>query len=185
MKKKKSLLSLGLLALVLVLGVGYAVVTSQTLTISGSASTVDGGKIDVYFSEVSENVVTSGSDTVTAEGSITSDLVATINVTGLAAVGDSAEITYTVSNREKDLAADVLKKNITVLAEDGKTDLSSYFEVTTSVDSDAVRVANNNGTTDGTAEITVTVELVKLPIDESDSTANISIEFEASPVQPN
>ena len=53
MRNKKSLLSLGLLALVLVLGVGYAVVSSQELTIGGTAETVD-STIAVFFDTVGE-----------------------------------------------------------------------------------------------------------------------------------
>ena len=41
MKKKKSLLSLGILALVLVLGVGYAVVSNVGLTFDGTATVAD------------------------------------------------------------------------------------------------------------------------------------------------
>jgi len=181
MKKKNSLLGFGLLTLILVLGVGYAVVTTQNLTVSGSAGTIDGGEIDVFFSNVSETATTIGSDTVAAEGTVTSDLVATIEVTGLAAIGDSAELTYTIGNREIDLAAEVLKKEIKVLAKDGTTDLSEYFKVTTSVDTNPVTVANNNGT----SNITIKVELIKLPIDPNDSTADITVVFEATPVQPN
>ena len=51
MKNKKSLLSLGLVALVLVLGVGYAVVNEVLLTFTGTA-TVGEANINVYIDSV-------------------------------------------------------------------------------------------------------------------------------------
>ena len=48
MKNKKSLLSLGLLALVLVLGVGYAVVSNVTLEFGGKATVANSVlKVDI------------------------------------------------------------------------------------------------------------------------------------------
>ena len=166
MKNKKSLLGLGLLALVLVLGVGYAVVSSQNLSISGTAS-VAASTLDVVFTE---DITTAGKGTTTATK--TSDLAATISVTGLTEVGDVATATYTIKNNEKDLAAEITKASIT-------NNKEAFFKVTTTVDSTATTIAK-----EGTATVTVTVELIKMPIEESDSTATISVNLLATPVQP-
>lgn len=168
MKSKKSLLSLGLLALVLVLGVGYAVVSEVYLEIGGTA-TVAGSDLAVSFvgkEETTEGKVTSSA----TEGS----LEASINVDGLV-LNEKVSATYTVQNKETDVNASVQKKSITVEATDG-TDLSSYFEVTTDVDSTAKTVAAQ-----GTETVTVNVKLKKTPVEHS--SANVTVVLEATPIE--
>lgn len=125
MKNRKSLLGLVLLALVLVLGVGYAVVSSVDLTISGDASVAD-SELAVSFTDT---VTTGGAGTSTGAATAGA-LTATFKVTELKAVGDTATVTYTIKNEEKDLSASVLKSSIT-------NDKEAFFQVTTSVDSTA------------------------------------------------
>ena len=169
MKKKKSLLSLVLIALVLVLGVGYAVVSTQDLTISGSASTAT-STLDVSF-EGTANSAGAGTTIATA---IKGDLTASIKVTGLTAIGETATATYTIQNKEIDLAALISKKEIT-------NDKGEFFEVTTSVDKaeDAITIEP-----EGTGTVTVSVKLIKMPIETTDSTAQITVTLLATPVQP-
>ena len=57
MKRTKNFLKLGLVAMVLILGVGYATLTSQTLTINGKATQVD-TPIDVQFTEAGTPAIT-------------------------------------------------------------------------------------------------------------------------------
>lgn len=164
MKNKKSLLGLGLLALVLVLGVGYAVVSDVVLTITGTASVA------------TEELKVSFEGTVTADQGVTANatkgsLKGNIQVTGLAHIGDTATATYTIQNLEADVAAEITKKSITVSN-------SEYFEVTTSVDNDALTIARN-----GTATVTVTVQLIKKPITEAESSTDITVELKAAAVQ--
>ena len=66
--------------------------------------------------------------------------------------------------------ANVIKKQIS-------NDKPEFFEVTTSVDDSAETI-----TAGGTGTVTVTVRLIKTPIEISDSTANIQIDLTASPV---
>lgn len=167
MKNKKSLLSLGLLALVLVLGVGYAVVSTQNLTISGTASVAE-STLAVSFNGVT---TTGGAGTTTAtatKGALTAD----ISVTGLTAIGDTATATYTIQNLEKDLNASITKETITNSNE-------AFFEVTTSVDSAATVIEKEK-----TGTVTVTVKLIKMPIASADSEAAITVKLLATPVQP-
>ena len=166
MKNRKSLLGFGLLALVLVLGVGYAVVSSVTLDISGTAK-VKGSDLKVYFN---------GTTSVSDDGKVTANatdksLHATINVTDLT-LNESVTATYTIKNEETDVNASVIKASI-------ENDKSDYFKVTTDVDAAAKTVTAGETTT-----VTVTVELVKTPIADTDSTATIKVNLTASPVQP-
>lgn len=167
MKKKKSLLSLVLIALVLVLGVGYAVVSTQDLTISGSASVAE-STLDVVFTGETEK----GGAGVTTATATTNGLTATINVTGLTAINDTATATYTIQNRETDLAASISKKAI-------ENDKGEFFEVTTTVDTTPLTIAKN-----GTGTVTVSVKLIKMPIEPADSTADITVTLLATPEQP-
>ena len=68
MKNRKLLLTFGTLALVLVLGVGYAVVSSVDLNITGTAS-VKGATLNVAFNGTTE-VSDEAKVTATATGTI-------------------------------------------------------------------------------------------------------------------
>lgn len=165
MKNRKLLLTFGTLALVLVLGVGYAVVSSVDLNITGTAS-VKGATLNVAFNGTTE-VSDEAKVTATAtDGS----LAATISVKDLE-LNQSVTATYTIKNAESDVDASVLKSAIT-------NDKEDFFNVTTSVDSDATTVAAG-----GTATVTVTVKLVKTPVTDADSIANIGVKLTATPVQ--
>lgn len=168
MKKKKTLLSIGLLALILVLCVGYAVVSSVDLTISGTAK-VKGSDLKVAFNGTT-TVSVGDEDRVTAtatDGSLT----ANIAVTDLE-LNDAVTATYTIKNTETDVNASIIKTSIT-------NDKADYFQVTTDVDSTAKTIdAGSTGT------VTVTIKMIKTPVADADSTANIAVQLTASPVQP-
>lgn len=165
MKRKNTYVGLVLLLAVLMLGIGYAAITNIDLKIGGSAkAVVSDENFKVAFTDKSasdENIVTAG---------ITDDHNATIKVESLTAKGDSVTATYTITNQSEDLSASITKPTVT-------NDNEEYFSVTT--DWDAAKEVAAKGTT----TVTVTVELIKTPID-ADETANINISFVASPVQP-
>ena len=164
MNRKKTLYGLGLLALILVLGVGYAVVSEVNLDIDGSA-TVASEALKVSFNGVTD---TEDDDKVVAS-STDNSLNASIQVTSLT-LNEAVSATYTIKNQETDVDANVIKKQIS-------NDKPEFFEVTTSVDDSAETI-----TAGGTGTVTVTVRLIKTPIETSDSTANIQIDLTASPV---
>ena len=164
MNRKKTLYGLGLLALILVLGVGYAVVSEVTLNIDGDA-TVASEALKVSFNGVTD---TEDDDKVVAS-STDNSLNASIQVTNLT-LNEAVSATYTIKNQETDVDANVIKKQIS-------NDKPEFFEVTTSVDDSAETI-----TAGGTGTVTVTVKLIKTPIETSDSTANIQIDLTASPV---
>lgn len=168
MKKKKSMFALALIAMVLVLGVGYAVISGVTLTISGSAST-ETKDLDVVISAANPNDTTKD---VYGTVSNPNDLNATIHVANMKKVGETQTVTYTITNNEDDVAAEISKKSITPAS-------NEYFEVTTSVDSTTV-IAQPKGTT----TVDVTVRLKKIPLEAADATANIEVKLDAAAVQP-
>lgn len=165
MKRRNTYVGLILLLAVLMLGIGYAAMSNITLNIGGSASAiVEDENFKVKFTGTPE---VSSSD-VTA--TITDDHNATLNVTGLSAKGDKVTATYTIENASEDLSASVAVPTITNSNED-------YFTVTTDMSTSQTLAAGGNTT------VTVTVELVKTPVD-ADQTADIKVSLVASPVQP-
>lgn len=164
MNRKKTLYGLGLLALILVLGVGYAAVSEVTLNIDGSA-TVANEALKVSFNGVTDTE----DDGKVIASSTDNSLNASIQVTNLT-LNEAVSATYTIKNQETDVDANVIKKQIS-------NDKPEFFEVTTSVDDSAETI-----TAGGTGTVTVTVRLIKTPIETSDSTANIQIDLTASPV---
>lgn len=166
MKNNKSLLSLGIIALVLFLGVGYAVVNTTNLTIGGTASVAD-SQMNVKFSRETDDISVSNADKVTA--TVTDDLNATIAVRNLT-VEEPVYATYTIVNHDTTLAATIAEKNVTVTP-------SEYFDVDTEI--------ANNGTVTANGETTVkvTVKLIKVPVSKDDSTANITVNLTATPVE--
>ena len=176
MKSKKGLIGLVIIVAVLVLGIGYAVVSSVTLTISGTAA-MKAVDLNVGFNGTVGSDVTHATTGATATGSNsgTSSVgvdTATITVNNLAAVNDYVTVTYTVQNYETDTDATVYVSNIS-------NDKSSFFEVTTDATgtSNKKTVTKNNGTT----TIEVKVKLIARPTATADNQATITVTLTADP----
>lgn len=166
MKKRNTYVGLVLLVAVLMLGIGYAAISNITLNIGGTAKAVISDEnFKVKFTGTPE---VSDADLISA--SISNDTTATINVDSFTAKGQTATATYTILNDSADLSASIAVPTIT-------NSNTEYFAVTT--DWDAAKTVAAQGTT----TITVTVELIKTPID-SDQEAGINVSLVASPVQP-
>lgn len=161
MRNRKSLLSISIFALVLVLSVGYAVVSSVELEINGSATAAT-QDLKVAFKSASPT-------TGDVKGSITADtLKATITANNLT-LNNPVTVTYVVENSETDVKALVKEKTISNSNEE-------YFTVTTNV-KDGVTV-NAKGTTN----VIITITLKKTPVDASDNGATIDITLSATPI---
>ena len=168
--KRRNFFALALVAMVLVLGVGYATVSQVILTISGDAAVKDTDLKVVFNGNTTTDLSGKSSDDAAVEASsVDGGLTANIKVTGLTKVGETVSATYEIENRETDLNASVIEKTIT-------NDKSEFFEVTTDMTT-AKPIAAEGKTT-----VTVTVKLIKLPIISDDSTANITVELTATPV---
>ena len=166
MKSKKSLLSLGILALVLVLGVGYAVVTAVDLTFGGTATVADAViKVDIEDAKAVSTGNATTTHTWTANSHATAD---TFTITGMA-LNETVTITYTLKNHETDVAANIADK-----VELTNTN-SEYFTVTKTIDNSTIAA-------DGTGTVKVKVTLKKTPVDEAydSTTVNFSVEATAA-----
>lgn len=142
MKKKNNIIAIGLLAFVLVLSVGYALF-SETLNITGSAST--SGTFDV---EITNAVVTSETGSTGATITVAEDKnSATISAPALEYPGASVVYTITITNKG---SIPTKLKNITEVGlTDDQNVTISYNGISTADD-----VLNQNDTKTFTVTVT-------------------------------
>ena len=166
MKNKKSLFSLGLLALVLVLGVGYAVVSSIDLTIGGTATVKDANLrvdiasvVDVKSSEAQVSHSLNGTHA-------TSD---TFTITDMT-LGEEVTMTYTIDSHETDVTATVAGATIT-------NNNPTYYSATYTIEDNTVGIATSNDT----ATVVVTVKMIKTPVAEANESAEFNLKITATP----
>ena len=169
MKKKKSFIGLALIVAVLVLGVGYAI-SAIDLKVDGDVSvSPDDSNFAVEFTDAT---VDGTGNTATIGNGHT----ATLDVKSLKSVGDTVTATYTITNKSKAGVAATLTEPAVAYTEGGTA--NGYYEATATL-----------GTTDplaagtGTATLTVTVKLVKAPLE--DVTGKFNVTFKANPVAAN
>ena len=163
MKKKRTFLVVALLVAVLSLAVGYAAIT-KNLAVTGSASaTTQDDNFKVRFTGTP--TTTDGSK-VTA--TITNELAATINVTGLTTTGDTVTATYTIENYSAELGANLEVGSIT----NGN---SEYFEVTATLGADSIAAGANT-------TLTVTVKLLKTPVENQTASITVPVTADATAI---
>lgn len=160
MKNKKSLLSLGLLALVLVLGVGYAVVSNVGLEFGGTAS-VKEADLNVYISGV---VDTNRTPAVSHE---TTKLKDTFTISEMK-LNETVTMTYTIKNDETDVNATLSQKAALIYSNE------DYFDVEYTIQDADVEAQ-------GTGTVVVDVTMKKTPVDSANSSTTISFELLATP----
>ena len=164
MKNKKTFVGIALLILVLVLGIAYASITDK-LTITGTAkATGDAKNFTVVF-----NGDKTADEGVTATVNAGADN-ATMDVSGLTTKGQSKTATFTIQNQSTDLKAlvGVTAKSIT------NTD---FFAIDAAVANPTTALEPG-----GTTTVTVTVSLVKTPVEEVTGTINVELTAEAEVV---
>ena len=162
MKNKSSLMIIGIFALVLVLGVGYAVISAVDMTITGSAS-AQSEDLAVKFSAVT----TSNNSKVDAK--INADtLTGTVTVSSLG-LNESQTVTYTIQNNETDVNASVIESTLT-------NSNPEYFEVTSDISTAKTVDAG------GTITVKLTIKLIKTPVVEANNSTNITLKLKASPL---
>ena len=157
-----------LLAVILV-AIAYAAITNVTLKINGTSKS-QANQTNFVVQFVGEPT-TGGKGTTTATINTSKRTEGTMNVEGLSAKGDTATATFTVQNSSQDLSADLTAK--------ATSSNEDYFEVRCKIDDTTLKAG-------ATTELTVTVELLKTPIDETkeDLSTNIGVSITAEPKQP-
>ena len=105
MKKTSVIILVTIIAVSILLGLGYAAIQNVTLNIAGSAeATPNQSNFKVKFMRDPAPTV---SDSTHATANITDDLNATINVSGLTGKGQNVTATYSIENASTDLSADL------------------------------------------------------------------------------
>ena len=159
MKNKKLLVGIALLIVVLVIGIGYAAIT-DSLTITGTATaTANEDNFKVVFN--GEKTADEGVDATVTAGAKT----ATMDVSGLTTIGQTKSATFTIENQSAELNALLAVKTET-------TDNAEFFKVDAEIADDTALAP------EGTTTVTVTVELIKTPIE--DVTGSIEVELSAT-----
>lgn len=170
MRKERTILLLLVVVIVvsilLMTGVGYAVETDDILIINDNA---------FFVPEQSEfRIEFTGEPTYTGSGvatlKLTGPTTATMDITELNSVGDSVTAIFTIANKSNYIYADIY-------AEVTNTN-TEYFKVTSTVSENRIEPKT------GTTTLKLTVELIKLPVD-NDENAAICTNIVANPVDCN
>ena len=177
MKNRKSFFGFILLALTLVLGVGFATISAIDFTVDGTIDAAD-DYIKVNFTN---------DITITTEGITTSNVTAsaanqaaTVEVSEMRNIGDKAVITFEIENNETDLDAVIQGLNVYATAASDTLFTSDYYSVT------VVAGTGSNPTvySEATLDVVVTVELKRIPLGNVADEASFVVKFSAVPAQP-
>ena len=163
MKNRKKMITTALIVLVLLLGVGYATVSSVSLNINGTAN-AESKELQVFYDGVNSGTSTK----VTAISSPDKARTATFTVENMT-LNETVTMTFEVKNYETDVNATLVAPSVT------KNTNEEYFQVTTSCDKTTLNAGE-------TATITVNVKLIKTPVTEEAGSTTVTVGMTASPV---
>lgn len=163
MKNRKKMLTTALIVLVLLLGVGYATVSSVNLNINGTAK-AESKELQVFYDGVNSGTSTK----VTAISSPDKARTATFTVENMT-LNETVTMTFEVKNYETDVNATLAAPSVT------ENTNGVYFEVTTSCNKTTLNAGD-------TATITVNVKLIKTPVTEEAGSTTVTVGMTASPV---
>ena len=173
MKNRKSIFALAIVALVLVLGVGYAVVSSQTLTINNAQASAADSTLKVVYDGTNSGVT----GKVTAISSPDDATNATFTITGMV-LNETVSAEFEIKNKETDVNASIAKPTVT-------NSKSSFFEVKVYYQPSGGSYAEWTGAqtlnAQATAKVRVDVKLIATPVQSDDSTTTIGVSYVASP----
>ena len=163
MKNRKKMITTALLVLVLLLGVGYATVSSVNLNINGSAK-AGSKELQVFYDGTNSGT----SAKVTAISSPVKTREATFTVESMT-LDETVTMTFEVKNYETDVNATLAAPSVT------QNTNGDYFQVTTSCDKTTLNAGD-------TATITVNVKLIKTPVTDEAGSTTVTVAMVASPV---
>ena len=163
MKNRKKMITTALIVLVLLLGVGYATVSSVNLNINGSAK-AGSKELQVFYDGTNSGT----SAKVTAISSPVKTREATFTVESMT-LDETVTMTFEVKNYETDVNATLAAPSVT------QNTNEEYFQVTTSCDKTTLNAGE-------TATITVNVKLIKTPVTAEAGSTTVTVAMAASPV---
>jgi hypothetical protein len=168
MRKKQAFFGLVLLCATLLLGVGYAAITSVNLYINGTISAGSSIPLKVsYFVDTPVVTTKASGSKATVVADYLGEQNATIRVENLRNVNEWVAASYAIHN-EGDTTAEVYLT-------DNNLRNSEYFKVSTG---DAIRLAPGDSNV-----VNVEVKLIKMPSSTGDdATASVELVLQADPV---
>ena len=168
MLNKRNLLGLGVLLIVLVLGIGYAVVTTVDIKFKGNIRVKD-SNVKVYIDSYVEKT-----DKAIVEHNIKNDnKTAEFTISNMK-VNEDVILSYTIANKEEDLKV-YLEENSQITNSNPE-----FFDVTYKVVGN--QILGNIGSGSETSVIDLIIKLKKTPITEEESSATISFTIKANPI---
>lgn len=162
MKKKKSLLSLGLIALVLVLGVGYAVVSSVDLEFTGTAKGVAEADLKVEIGTITPE----STDKRGYSGSLKSVNFTVFDMTL------EEEVTFNIEILNKETDIDATLEDV---ANSITNSNPEYFTVTHSITNATIPAK-------GSTTVKLTVKMIKTPVTNESNQADFGFTLKAKPI---
>ena len=158
-----------LIATIILIAIGYAAITNVELKISGTGNAQ--ANKDNFIVEFIGIPTTGGKGKTQATIDTKDATKGNMTVSGLTAKGDTATATYTVKNKSADISADLTAK--------ATSSNEEYFETMCTVEKTTLKAQEET-------TLTVTIKLLKTPIDETkeDLTSNIGVSIIAEPKQP-
>ena len=181
MKNKRNILLLVIGTLILVLGVGYAVVSQVTLNITGTGEAKT-ENLKVVFDGVNSGTTNTDTNKVTAISSADNSTDATFTVTDMV-LSTPAVLEFEIQNKETDVNATLALPTIT-------NTKSGFFSVAIEYKEGAMSGSGSYSSwTSGTktlnhgdkATIKVIVSLTNTPIQSGDSSTSIGVSIGATP----
>ena len=165
MRRRTNYYGFIIFALLIFLSVGYAVVNSVSLTVTGTAGAGTQALAVSFTGEYTISNTTKGKATVAANS--TSATFTASNMT----LNEEITFKYIIANNEKDINASVV----------ASVNSNGYFEVTLKELSNVGSSINFDLPSNTSTILEVIVKMVKTPITSSDSTANFTVNINASP----
>lgn len=166
MRNKNTILILGIISLLLVLGVGYAVVSNVTVYFDGTATANSELNAEITNVQAASSISGKVIDFTHATG--TDNLSDEFTINGIE-LNEIVTITYTIRNNETDV--DAILTNLSNITNSNTT----YFDVSYAITDSYTRV----NCSDSIMKCTITVKLKKTPVLESNSISTIGINFKA------
>lgn len=168
MKSRNNYNIIIILSLVLFLSIGYAVVNSIDLSISGTVSSADTNLNVVFTGDKTISNTSKGTATVTANSK-----TATFAASNMV-LNETVYFIYDVANKETDIGARVTATT---------TNTNEYFSITLQEVSNIGTSINFDLAQNSTTQIKVLVKMIKTPVTTSDSTASFSVSLNATPIK--
>ena len=177
MKNRKNTFALAIVALILILGVGYAVVSTQTLTINGEAAAKSETLKVVY-----DGVNTSSGANVTTLTAANGSTSATFAIEDM--VLNTAEYAeFEIINNETDVNATVHAPTSAEFTNSNSTYFDAKIYYKGAGDADYVEwTADKTLAAGATAKIKVVVTLKATPVTNAQSSTTISVTYTADPI---